>query len=623
MDPHPDPKKFVNVGLLWIPAEYYPRPQQPRLWSREFLKAYIDYRELFEGTPHARNSLSSYRRDLRQFQSVDILHIFSKLNCFCAKVYQSPESKIPLELLKPIAEKTLHKRLVKSWRRGKVLLTRQQLLGSLKFTLLWNVSETKDQVKVEEDLPRFFRVLYRITDFLQNPLEKELRACENEEAKDRTWFANLALMQEFCSAPTVPYLWLRYRLLYGDCVNQVRQSFPKENFRLHEKFNEITGLDLELFARLVMVIWLHYENIKPTDTSRFLVGPEFFAKLKQEIREKAKTILSKISLNQEQFRQSFKEYDRESRNTYYSYQPFWRKPLLKIQEDLYFPIDMEYLGYKSGQGIYFEINDALLLREQSASEKEVCQIEKERHSLMAFMGRVVEAYVYNLLNRIYGNGVLRRLFTQMDKDETGGVDFVIVYADSVVLVEVTALALRHNTLLTADWSEISRDIREIFFGGTDGKSKGKIKQLDDAIKIFTAEKLAELGCDLGKAPTIYPLLVMQKSIPCLIHHIECYKDWFQEEQLLGQHRNRFEIVDLEELELLEPLLKEGETLPHILNGWNTERASYGTFHNFLLKSKKASLSRNEYLTMKSEELINETTTVLFGTGRPDAGRLPN
>jgi len=333
--------------------------------------------------------------------------------------------------------------------------------------------------------------------------------------------------------------------------------------------------------------------------------------LKDEVKEKAKTIFSKISSNQEELRELFKKYDREFRNTYYSFQPFWIKPLMKIRDDLYCPLDIEFLGQKGGQGVYFEINDALLALEQSASSQKIKEIEEERHHLMSFMGRVVEAYVYNLLKRIYGSGPLTTLSAQMDKDETGGVDFVIAYPGSVVFIEVTALAVQHNTLLTADWSEISSKIREIFFGKKDGKPKGKIKQLDEAIKKFMAGKLTGLRCDPGNIRTIYPLLVMQKSPPCWIHHIECYKAWFEQEKLLGQHGKRFDIVDLEELELAEPLLKKGETLTSLLNDWNTKKVPYGTFHNFLLKSKNANLSQNEYLTKKSEEFIEETSRVLF------------
>jgi len=488
----------------------------------------------------------------------------------CVDAYQDTTSTVPLALLKPLAGKVFYKRLLDFWKKEKLLLTRRQVLASMKFTLLWNVRERKNQVRVEEDLPGFFRLLYKVTDFLEKPFEKELGACENEEAKDRVMLANLALMQEFCFAPAVPYLWLRYWLMYGDCINQVRQRFPGEDYRLHERFNEITGLDLELFICLVMAIWFHYSNIKLNDASRFLIGPQFFAELKDEVRERAKAIFSKVSSNQEELRGLFKKYDREFRNTYYSFQPFWIKPLMKIRDDLYCPLDIEFLGQRAGQGVYFEINDALVVHKQSASRQKTREIEKERNSLMSFMGRIVEAYVYNLLNRIYGNGALGRLFTQMDKDETGGVDFVIAYPDSVVFIEVTALAIRHNTLLTADWSKISGEIREIFFIRKEGKSKGKIKQLDEAINKFLAGKLTGLECNPGNIRTIYPLLVMQKSLPCLIHHIECYKAWFEQEKLLGQHGKRFDIVDLEELDMVESLLKEGETLTSLLNDWNTK-----------------------------------------------------
>jgi len=547
-----------------------------------------------------------------------MLQTLSKLNCVCASAYQDVTSAIPLAVLESAAGEVLYKRLVNFWTKGKLPLTRQQLLASMKFTLLWNTGERESQVRVEEDLSGFFRVLYRVTDFLQRPFEKELHACENEEAKDRVMLANLALMQEFCFSPAVPHLWLRYWLLYGDCINQVRQRFPSQDYRLHERFNELTGLDLKLFICLVMAIWFHCKNINLNDVSQIPIGPQFFAQLKDEVRERAKTIFSKVSSNQEELGELFKKYDREFRNKYYSFQPFWIKPLMKIRDDLYCPLDIEFLGQKGGQGVYFEINDALLALEESTSRQKTKELEKERNRLMSFMGRVVETYVYNLLKRVYGSGPLTTLSAQMDKDETGGVDFVIAYPGSVVFIEVTALAVQHNTLLTADWSEISNAIRGIFFGKKGRKSKGKIEQLDEAIKKFMAGKLTGLKCDPGNIQTIYPLLVMQKSLPCWIHHIECYEDWFEQEKLLGQHGKRFDIVDLEELELVEPLLKKGETLTSLLTDWNTQKVLYGTFHNFLLKSKNAGLSQNEYLTKESEKFTEETSRVLFGVKHSQA-----
>ena len=302
-----DSKKFVNAGLLWIPARFLTISQRPIMWHKEIIKTYVTYKELFENTEYEQNSKTDYQENIKQFKALDTLQTLAKLNCLSSNTYHVVKSNIPLDLLKPLASNIIRSRLIHFWKKGKFLITRQQLLASMKFTMLWNIHEKQNQIAVEEDLPSFLRLLYRVTDFLQDHFHRELSKCSDEKVRDEIMLANLATMQELSFLPGVPYLLLRYWILYTDCVGEVRKRFPKEDYLLHKRFNEITGLDLQLHILLVMSIWLYYHNLNLTDPSKFLIGPKFFARLRKEVKKKAQSIFSKMSADQEGFRKHFGE----------------------------------------------------------------------------------------------------------------------------------------------------------------------------------------------------------------------------------------------------------------------------------------------------------------------------
>lgn len=601
--------EFQDGGSAKMRRRFRPVYERTTSWVEEGIWPYLTFRDLFGNAAHRRNSEDLYKQHVREFASEDVLQVLAKLHWLCTNTYHKQESRDQLALLGQLTSGAVKKKLIGSWRSGRLLLTRQQLLASMKCIILWNTEQRKAQIRVEDDRDSFLRLLYRPTDFLEGDFRRE-----QQQGRDDVRLAHLAIQQELNSVQHMSFVMLRYWILYTCCARVVRRKLPRQYYPLLQKFKELTGLDLKLYILLAASIWVHYHSLgkNPTDLSGFLIGPGLFAKLRPEVRSRADLIFQQISASSDEVRRQFETDHSEPRAFYYSFQPFWRKPLLNIRDREYFVLDMHYLGQRAGPGVYYEVNDALLERQKMVSDEEAATIEKERKSLMRFMGRLVEAYVHNLLTQVFGTES-KRLFSEPGGDDTGGVDFIILYPEAAVFVEVTTRTVTHNTILGSKWSKIEREVKDILFGKDDSKSKGKIGQLDAAITRLRNGELGQLAYDPRKIKFVYPVLMMQKSVPCVLPHMETYRSWCTAKGLLPGCVDSFEIMDLEELEMTLPFLEKGETLVDILKDWVNHRKEYLSFRNYLIKSKAASVSNNSYLKVQLEQFSRDSLRILFGT----------
>lgn len=609
---------WVQMPLLTVPRDYLPKKPKGKTPLNKSITAYVTYQEIYEGTDKIENNETLFFKEISEFDFNDALQSLAKLNYLLSEGYRqkNPEELIYVDQL---FSGDLRKRLTNFWHLGRKIFYRQQLLGLLKVNIVKN-DRRKDKKLVGKDLEGFARVMFRISDFTEREnIEKEKRAKSREE-RERISLGTYCRNIHFNSTHEFRKLLPRYWTIYFECIKEAERLYSGQTFPIAQKFSEVTGLELELFFLLAFGLYTRYltaqKSVLMGKPGEFLIGNQYFQNLKPKVRKRAKKIFSVLACSKRDFKKEFESEDRKGGSFYYNFQPFWRKPFYKLNEDAYFLLDAEYLQEKMTFGIYGEINDYYLSRGKDANDEEKGEIDRKRIALNAFTGRCLEIYVGKLLKRLYllPPALARRLFLEMEGHPTGGADFIVYYPNSLVFIEVTISGIRHNTVLTGDFGEIEKEIRQIFFSAENRKSKGKVVQLNDAINSFKEGKLKGLKIDPKTINQFYPVLVLEKGLPILPRIFDTYRDWIKEKGLLQGHLDNFTLIDLEELEMIEGLVAKGEELPEILEHYKAPEYRGLPFKNFLYFERKT-IPPNKFLDMQMDKMCIEMEKYFRKTGK--------
>lgn len=600
--------QWVQTPLLTVPRDYLPKKPKGNTPIDKSIGEYVTYREIYEGTDKIENNEGLFFKEISEFDFNDVLQSLGKLNYLLSEGYRqkNPEELIYVDQL---FSGELRKRLRNFWRLGRKIFYRQQLLGLIKANIIKN-DERKDKKLVGKDLEGFGRVMFRVTDFTESDLIEKATRAKSEEERKKINIGILCRNIHFNSTHHFGNILPRYWTIYFECMKEAKRLYPGQTFPIARKFRKVTGLDLEVFIFLAFGLYGRYltaeKSILMGKQGEFLIGNQYFQNLKPRVRKRAKRIFSILACSKRDFKKEFESEDRKGGSFYYNFQPFWRKPFYKLNKNAYFLLDPEYLQEKITFGIYGEINDYYLRCREKVCNRKKQKIDKKRTALNAFTGRCLEIYVKNLLKRMYPThpSLARRLFWEGQGDSTGGVDFIVYYPTSLVFIEVTISGIRHNTVLTGDFAEIEKEIRQIFFSAENRKSKGKVVQLNDAINSFKKGDLAGLKIDPRTIKQFYPVLVLEKGVPIIPPVFATYLKWIQEKELLQGHLGNFTLIDLEELEIVESLVAKGAELPEILEHYKSSGYKGLPFKNFLSFERKG-IPPNQFLNSQLEKMFRD------------------
>jgi len=448
------------------------------------------------------------------------------------------------------------------------------MLSLMKIAILekGNGSLVKDKLSV------FSRTIFRITDLMETKFPAHINGY-------------LLRNYYFNHIENPAHSYPRYWILYTECFEEAKKRYPKGSFPIEKKFQEVTGLDLKLFIFLTFGLLAHY--FKPDlelieKPEKFKISEQYFRNLKEDIQKQAKKIFLVLSASIDELKSQIEEKEGYGKKGFYhSFSVFWEKPLLKLAENKYILIDKEYLQEKATHGIYYLLLEGL---KREGAEGDI-------NKLNAFIGRCFEFYVRKLLTRIYPNSAVltKRVFCDIDGDNTGGVDFIVCYPDSSVLFEVTTSAIPHKILLSGDMAKIEEKIQNIFFSTANRRSKGKIYQLNNGISVIKKGNLYKFTVPPDKLK-IYPVLVMEKFFPWVPPVVELCQKCIREKGLLSGYIENFMILDIEELELLEEVINScGQTFPQIFEEYKASEYKNWSFKNFLYYKKSDVSLKNSYL----------------------------
>ncbi len=616
-----NPEQWARTPLLVIPKTCLPKRSRRSSAFKKSIGVYVSYKEIYKDTNQIKNNEKLFFEEIIKFDFYDALQSLAKLHYMLSEGYyrRNPEELIYVDQLFTGVPR---QRLENFWyMEGRKLFFRQQMLALIKTNIVKN-DKKKSKKLVGSDLDSFGRFIFRVTDLAENDFfQKESKAASQEE-KTKIRLGNLTRNLHFNSTQQFRYLLPRYWTIYFECIKEVEGLHPKEIFPIVHKFKKITGLNLELFIFLSFGLLAHYlrsdKSVLIKKPNEFLIGKQYFRNLKPNIREEAKKIFCILAHS----KREFKIEDEKGSSFYFNFQPFWRRPFFKLNDSTYFLLDNEYLQEKATFGIYGVINDYLLEKIRGTRGEEKEATKRQRNILNAFTGRCFEVYVKSLLKRLYSSLSSRslltsRLFSEMEGNPTGGVDFIVHYPNSLIFIEVTISGIRHNTILKADLGRVDKEIQQMFFSAQNRKSKGKIVQLNDAINKFKGGELDKLGIDRRTIKKIYPVLVTEKAISYIPPIFERWRGWIQERKLLNGYLDDFELIDIEELEMSETLVSQGVTLPDIFNSYKQSEYKDWPFKNYLYFERKTEISQNQFLHSQLSKMLKITNEYFTKTAKTE------
>lgn len=591
--------QWVDTGGLIVPSGYV-KPNPKKIERR--VGIYYSFKDIFNED----NNEKILFDELSQYDKVDILQALAKVNYFLSENYNRPSEKFEIDLVRDLFDVDTKKEIVKHFGERQKMFTHQQLLALIKICLVTSQVGNK---KVMDDRIAFGKTLARVTDFLE---ADTVKASDSVDEKDPLWrkimAVHLSRNISFNSYTSHPDNLVIFWLLYFQYLDEIKSVYPREYYDLKAKFAEITGIDIELYFSLLIVIWLHYfqmlKNNQLNEPDKFLLGRSFFAKMLPQTRKDVVKLFDAVSGSVPSYKEDLDKQTGKLNNFYFTFSAIWKKPFLKIEEGTYFPLDMTYIEERVTVGLYWTITDYLM---ESG-------LEGEKDKFQGYYGRVFEALAYASLERNFGSQK-GRLFLEKNSD-TGGVDAIVYYPGALFFIEFTTSSIRRDFIMSANVEGFISEIKRIFTGKEGRSSKGRVVKIHGSINKFKEGTLLLEGVDRDSIHSIYPVILFQNAPPQLGGIWDLYFEIIQQakdekgNQLLSDCWRNFQVLDIEEFFVLEQLIRDGNDMPALFNTKIKSQYVNDSWKNYLIFNNL--WKRNDYLGAKFEELIDMAAEKLFG-----------
>lgn len=365
--------------------------------------------------------------------------------------------------------------------------------------------------------------------------------------------------------------------------------------------SKITGLDGMLYyslGHILLAHWLRITYENAGSENPVIRIPDFFTTNFNIPLTELEPTFDQFATSREAIREQFQ--GRPAWEPFY-FLPMQARPILR-KGDVVFCLSKRFLAEKLGPGLYHTILTGQPDRKQG-------------DLFLTFFGYVFESYIHRLLSRIFppAKALVQRYLRDVRHPGTNEqiADGIIVYEDSVVLIEAKAPLFPVAVLAGGDPVEIDEKLEDIVFHAA--------RQLNALIGHIRAGKLTYLGIEPARIRRYYPLVVSLQFVPLepllygyIMERIErqgCFRDLIDPTRPDTQVAP-LQIASVADLERLETALATGKSLVEILaKKASNDSLSSETFGNFLL-SQMPELVRvhNAYIQERFAALTSEVMT---------------
>jgi hypothetical protein len=482
----------------------------------------------------------------------------------------------------------------------RALFNSWQLLMFAKAVLLYGSDDNKQDLSDESRLQRVGNCLLSINDLIGLGSEGEMR--EDDTRLTEALIRNGAFFAREKAGNLLP----RYYDLFLMLPKETDLKESPNYMDIEPTFRRITGFDLELFLALGFGIYSYYAAAKDFHIDKFVLNRRTFFSKTLVPDETTHKLLSLVSASRDQFRQQhIAKYGNSNLGNYFDFTFLRQRPLVRLDDNIYIPVDVRFLVERITAGIYWDIHDNL--------------VGQERSRFQSFFGHILQAYLERLFRRVYPepSATVRRAFYDTPYGGERASDTILFYGEEAVFIEVVVGRLRmEKTMISGDSEAFSEDISN--------KIVDAARQIDRVIRDFITGKLALPDWSPDNTKRYYPVVVTISPLPILLATYDMVRHMVADAGYLTSHHVAdLEVASVGELELIEPLLERGHTLVEILKNKNRDkfyrRVPLWYYLHTMIDSKTVGTD-SKYLRERTEEMFNQIRRLLFDV---DVSRLEN
>lgn len=548
---------------------------------------YITFEELF---PSEKNSEQLIKDGFNRFWLKDIVQVLAKVHYAATPFYHKAsleENKIMVAFLEP--EQLA---IVSNPTEPRKIISRQQLLANLRLAFLYSPDDP-EKLKVFGNEKEFGKLIHRITDFMEEIKGPEVEKLPKPEARKKLYLSfarNMVFNEALAFANSLTRYWYIF--------NHVAYIKRNRGFKLKARFKKATGTDFNYLTAVGFVIWGFYlekeRKKRLSEPHEFIFNKNYFRKTNKNSRQKLLMGLKNLAGNLDYFKAEFSG-QKTGIGQHFSFNPFWRKPIFQTEKDAYYLLDTKYLEERLSSGAFWFIFD-------KASS------DTERQNLKGKWGNIFEDYV-NLLVKKSFPAKPKRVYSEIDGEETGGTDLIIYYPDTLFLIEITTKQVAYNQWIESNDAELEKSLKRILI--KDNKSKGRVVKLQETIQKLKRGELKLEGVDMTKIKKFVPIILFEKSPPMHNRIWHLYSDLLEVNGVTDKSfLEDLEFWGVEELEFILADVLKGKSLPEIIK--EKEDAGYykDSTRNFYILHRKH-FDKHPVIAEAFEKVSDQHKKILF------------
>ncbi|MFC2056013.1 hypothetical protein ACFLTO_00355 [Chloroflexota bacterium] len=381
-------------------------------------------------------------------------------------------------------------------------------------------------------------------------------------------------------------------------------SSPQSNLMtnhvvIKDLFEDLFHFPLELYFYLSFGVYSQYliawkDGTPPNNENVLIDKNTYFSKTKVP-KEQYESFLESITISKQEYISEHRKKYAESFGMLNDFNIIRNKPLIALNKNKSLTVNTPWLYQKLGEGLFWMISDRL---GRGANE-----------NFREFFGQLYHLYFTNIIKRIFPDSLLqpRAFYDVSYGDEKRSSDAIVYYPGKLVLFEAKWPTVRMDqTAIPGDLEAYNFDVDNIIIHAA--------RQLDRNINDLISGELNLEGVDITGINEFYPIIVTARPFPMGLLLTSYILDKVKDSGLLSlPNIKRLEIISIEELEVLEPIITKGKTFPEIIN--RKHGSIYSDlpllWHIYKNEIEGTTVPNNEYIDELFAELTENIRRDLF------------
>ncbi len=532
---------------------------------------------------------------IRTIPCSDWLLFLSKIACALSRK-DKYSSKLQLNLAQMVfPPEILHKIYMLSNSGDKrILFNIWQITTLAKLALLESEQKSSEGIELSDKRDIFSRCLLGINDYISSQ-DFDARYFDERDVNQDILLESLIRIYTFQFNENPKHILSRYYDLFFRLPLTEEAMSHQNHMIIKDVFQSLMDFPLELFLILGFSVYANYlttwEDDKPPNNDKVIINKDIFFSKTKVPKEYCNNFLNFLTVDQNTYQSEHKAKYPGSIGKLHDFNIFRKQPLIALNDTQSVAINIQWLYEKLGEGVFWIISDLL----------------ENNNNYRTFFGALYHIYFTEIFRRIFPPNILQeRVFCNVPYDGKRASDAIVYYPNKLVFFEAKWPTLKmEETMIPGSIESFNEDIDNIIVHSA--------RQLDRNIHDFINGSLTLEGVTPSDIHSFYPVIVTARQIPLGPITTPYVLDRIRQQGFLCSPSliRRLEIISIEELEYMEPLVVKGKTFPEII-----DRKQISMYYDHpmvwhISKCESDGLRTNEYIENAFNELVEKIQKNLF------------